>query len=105
MSSLAISATGIHDSMLRMDAATNNIAVANVGPPTPVSEVSSESLPNNGGVKSIVQTRESVFGVDLVSEALNLKLASNSFSANAKAMQASNASIGTIINLFDTGKK
>lgn len=99
---LSISATGIRDATLRMYAVSHNVSVMNVDTPTPINEVISQPLSNGQGVSSYIQTRESVFGVDLVSEVAHLKMAQAGFGANVKALQASDSVLGTLINMVDT---
>lgn len=104
MSSLSISATGILDAQLRMNAAAHNIAAINAAPPVMTSHVDSYPLENGQGVGTVVSTRESVFGVDLVSEAVNLKMGQFALEANARAISAANNTWGSLIDMVDTEK-
>lgn len=105
MASLSISLSGILDSQLRMAAVSHNVTQLNVEAPAVLNEVSSHSLPQASGVGTFIQTRESVFGVDLVSEAVQLKLAVHSLNANAAAIHAANDTFGTLLDILDTDQQ
>lgn len=101
---LSISSTGLQDAMLRMSAVSQNVSAASQEPPVEVSGVHSAPVAHGKGVNSLSLTRESVFGVDLVSEAVHLKMAERGFEANAKAVMVADSVLGTIINMVDTEK-
>jgi flagellar hook-associated protein FlgK len=105
MQGFSISATGMMNATLRMSAVAHNVANANVEPPVALNEVESEAMPQGMGVISQLQTRESVLGTEMVSEVLNLKLASLSFAASAKVAIATNSTLGTLINMLDTDNR
>lgn len=102
MFGLSISATGLQDAGLRMAATSHNIAAFSVEAPVTLNEVTSEAITNGQGVQSFVQTYESTFGVDLVSEMVQLQLARNSYGASAKALKVADEALGTIIDMFDS---
>ena len=97
-----ISLTGLYDAQARMAAAAHNITAASIEGPVMINEVESYALPDNQGVGTLMGSRESVFGVDLVSEMLNLQLAKHSFEASARALKAADEVSGTLIDMFDT---
>jgi flagellar hook-associated protein FlgK len=102
---LNILSTGINDAQLRINAASHDIAALNAETPVRLSEVSSSARPEGQGVSSLVGSRESVFGVDLVSEALNLKLGQMAFEAGAAAFKSTNEVFGTLMDIVDTDSK
>lgn len=99
---LTISATGMQDANLRLHASAHNIAALNAPTPVTVNEVTSEARPDGQGVQSYIQTRESVFGIDLVTEAMNTQLALHSLKANAQAMKTANDAVGTVLDMVNT---
>ncbi len=104
MSGLSISASGMNDGLLRMQAASSNVAVMNVEGPVDLTEVSSAAAPEGRGVVSQIATRESVFGTDLISELVNMKLAETAIQANAKAAEAASSVLGTLVDMTDSGE-
>ncbi len=85
---------------MRMFAAANNIANMNTEPPVGLDEVVS-SADAGGGVSSMLVGRESAFGADLVTEAVNMKMAALSFEANAKAISAADQALGSLVDMMD----
>lgn len=101
MDALSISASGIRDAQLRLDAAAQNIATADTPAPARVNEVVSSSQ-TSGGVSSYIQSRETLTGVDLVSEFVNFKLAEHGVRANVEAAKVAGDIMGTLIDMVDT---
>lgn len=102
INSLNISLTGLNDAMLRLDATAHNIASATVEPPVEINTVVSQPQPEGRGVKTLVGREESVFGVDLVTEAVHLKLGEFAFKANAAAVKVADSVMGTLLDVVST---